>query len=139
MKSYKRMTDREMLLALVSEKPGCTAQYLIDRFNEHRMVDRSRMKTIISTAKKACLIRSGDRTKAPNQDGVLCSMATYWLAEAKVEKVPEVAPKKLAEVIPLPELPIITAYGYRRGTVPTLNQAALMLVAAVNQPMEVAA
>lgn len=125
MKPHHRMSDRELLLALIGDKPGCTVDYLLERFNETRIVERPRMKTIISTAKVAGQIQSG-RTKGLNQYGVRSSLATYWLADAKVEKVPEVArperPSISDAILPCdrrpgrPDLPQINRYGYVRGT-----------------------
>lgn len=146
MKPYKHMTDRELLIALVRRNPGCTSQFLLERFNEVRMVDRPRMKSIIDTAKIAGVIKSG-RVHGCNESGRGCSLATYWPSDYPAAKVPEVArpierPSLSDVLLPRdrrkgpPDLPEVNAHGYVRGTVPTLRQAALMLLDVIRQPME---
>jgi hypothetical protein len=139
------MTDRELLLALVRRKPGCNVNFLMEQFNEVRMVDRPRMKSIIDCAKESGAIKSGPKVLGLNQSGGNCMLATYWLSEHKFPA--PVAPIKsrpsLADVIlprdrrpGAPELPDVNRYGYQRGTLPTLEQFALMHIDAINQPME---
>lgn len=89
MKPYAQMTDRDLLLALVRRKPGCTAEYLLEQFNSVRMVERRRLKGILDSAKTAGQIKSG-RTHGQTCNGRGCAVATYWLSSTPDWQIPGV-------------------------------------------------